>query len=181
MFAFPVAVAVDANHFGWIGNQSSNTVTKVAADGSSFTNYVSGEGPAGLAVDQNDNLWIANYYDNNVAYLSNSGVMNGTFTALGAIDRPQGIAVDGSGSVWLANYRAAYLNELAGAGTTAPGTSLSPAAGLGADAGLLEAYALAIDASGDIWVTNQGNSTLTKFIGLATPVKTPLSGLPTLP
>jgi streptogramin lyase len=181
LFAFPVAVAVDANHFGWIGNQSGNTVTKVAPDGSSFTNYVSGEGPTGIAVDQNDNLWIANYYDNNVAYVTNSGGLNGTFTALGAIERPQGIAVDGSGSVWVANYREPYLNELAGAGTTAPGTSLSPAAGIGGDAGLLEAYALAIDASGDIWVTNQGNSTLTKFIGLATPVKTPLSGLPQQP
>jgi hypothetical protein len=30
-------------------------------------------------------------------------------------------------------------------------------------------------------VSNQGNNTVTKFIGLAVPVKTPLSGLPQLP
>ena len=181
LFAFPVAVAVDGNHFAWTGNQSSNSITKVSPDGSSFTNFVTGEGPAGIAVDQIDNIWTANYYDNNVTCLTNAGGLAGNYTALGAIERPQGIAVDGSGSVWVANYREPYLNELAGAGTTAPGSSLSPAAGIGGDAGLLEAYAMAIDASGDIWVTNQGNSTLTKFIGLATPVKTPLSGLPKVP
>ena len=52
-----------------------------------------------------------------------------------------------------------------------PGAALSPAAGLGTDAGLLEAYAIAIDASGNLWISNQGNNTITRFIGLAAPVK----------
>ena len=103
------------------------------------------------------------------------------YTGLGTIDHPQGIAVDGAGNIWVANYRAPYLTELAGASAASPGSSLSPATGFGADAKLLEAYALALDASGNIWVSNQGSSTITKFIGLAAPVKTPLSGLPKLP
>jgi len=94
---------------------------------------------------------------------------------------PQGIAVDGGGSVWVANYRAPYLSKLAGSTAAVPGAALSPATGIGADAALLEAYAIAIDASGNLWVSNQGNSTITKFLGLAVPVKTPLSALPQLP
>jgi streptogramin lyase len=181
LFAFPVAVAVDGNHFAWTGNQSSNSVTRVSPDGSAFTNFVTAEGPSGIAIDQNNNIWTSNYYDNSVSLISNSGVVNGTFTALNSITRPQGIAIDGAGNVWVANYREPYLNELAGASASSPGTSLTPAAGIGADAGLLEAYAMAIDASGNIWISNQGSNTITKFIGLAAPVKTPLSGVPKLP
>ena len=46
---------------------------------------------------------------------------------------------------------------------------------------LLEAFAVAIDASGNLWVTNFGSNTLTEFIGLAVPVKTPLIGPPQTP
>jgi streptogramin lyase len=182
LFAFPVAVAVDANHFGWIVNQSSNNVTKVAPDGSSFVNYSCCELASGIAIDQGDNIWVADYFGDTVSLVTNSGtVIASNYTAGGSIYHPQGIAVDGAGNVWVANYRAPYLSELSGSTSKVPGSALSPAAGLGADANLLEAYALALDASGNIWVSNQGSNTVTKFIGLAVPVKTPLSGLPQLP
>ncbi len=188
LFAFPVVVAVDANHFGWIGNFASTFVTRVAPDGSNFVNFDCCNGAAGIALDQGNNVWIANYYGNSVSLIANTGVAStgailsaGAYTGLGSLLRPQGIAVDGAGNVWVANYRTPYLTELAGISSGAPGRSLSPATGLGADAGLLEAYGLALDASGDVWVSNQGSNTVTKFIGLAAPVKTPLSGLPQAP
>lgn len=182
LFAFPVAVAVDANHFGWIVNQSSNNVTKVAPDGSSFTNFTCCNLASGIAIDQGNNVWVANYFGDNVSLLTNSGtVIGNNYTANGSVDHPQGIAVDGGGSVWVANYRASHLSKLAGSTATVPGAALSPSIGIGADAALLEAYAIAIDASGNLWISNQGNSTVTKFVGLAVPVKTPLSGLPQLP
>ena len=182
LFAFPVAVAVDANHFGWVVNQSSNSITKVAPDGSSFTNYNCCNLASGLAIDQGDNIWVANYFGNSVSLLANSGsVISSNYTANGAINHPQGIAVDGAGTVWVANYRAPYLSVLSGSTSQVPGTSLSPTTGIGGDANLLAAYAVALDASGNLWISNQGNNTITKFIGLATPVKTPLSGLPQLP
>jgi DNA-binding beta-propeller fold protein YncE len=53
---------------------------------------------------------------------------------------------------------------------------------LGTDAGLGAPFAVAVDASGNLWVTNSnGANTVTVFIGLATPVKTPLLGPPQLP
>ena len=183
LFAFPIVVAVDANHYGWVGNLASTFVTRVAPDGSSFVNFDCCNGAAGIALDQGNNVWIANYYGNSVSLIANTGaiVSAGAYMGLGSIFRPQGIAVDGAGNVWVANYRMPYLTELSGVSSGVPGTSLSPAAGLGADAGLLEAYALALDASGNVWVSNQGSNTVTKFIGLASPVKTPLSGLPHAP
>jgi streptogramin lyase len=182
LFAFPVAVAVDANHYGWIVNEASNNVTKVAPDGSSFVNYNCCDLASGIAIDQGDNIWVADYFGDSVSLLTNSGtVISSNYTGGGSIDHPQGIAIDGAGSAWVANYRAPYLSELSGSTSKTPGTSLTPATGIGGDAGLLEAYALAIDASGNIWVSNLGSSTVTKFIGIAVPVKTPLSGLPKLP
>jgi DNA-binding beta-propeller fold protein YncE len=35
--------------------------------------------------------------------------------------------------------------------------------------------ALAVDTSGNLWVANSGNSTVTVFVGAADPVVTPLS------
>jgi len=75
------------------------------------------------------------------------------------------------------SYRAPGLSELAGTTfSSAAGTTLSPATGWAPEAGLVEAYALAIDASGNVWVTSFGSSLLTEYVGLAAPVKTPLLG-----
>jgi hypothetical protein len=46
---------------------------------------------------------------------------------------------------------------------------------------LSDAFALAIDASGNLWISNAGSNTLTEFVGLASPVKTPLLALPKAP
>jgi streptogramin lyase len=151
-FVFPVAVATDAKCNAYVANQSSNTVTLVIADGSSFTDYVVGDGPSGVAIDTGGNVWSANFY------------------------RPQGIAADGAGTVWVGNYRAAGLTELAGASTSMPGAVLSPSMGWATDSGMDEAFGLAIDASGNVWITDAGNNTLNEFVGLAVPVQTPLLG-----
>jgi hypothetical protein len=182
-FIFPVAVAVDTNRNGWVGNQSSNTVTKVAADGSSFVSYVTGQGSSGIAVDASNNVWSANYYCDCAGLISAAGtVVSGTGFQGGGINHPQGFEVDGAGNVWLANYRAKGISELAGVGgKVAVGTPLSPATGFGVDSNLLEAFALAIDASGNIWISNFGSNTLTEFIGMAAPVKTPLLGSTRIP
>lgn len=174
---FPVAIAVDANRNGWLANFSSNAVTKVSSDGNSATAYVCCDAPDGLAIDGSGNVWVANYFGDSVSLLSGSGAVLSTGFKGGGILHPQGIAIDGVGNVWVASYRGPSIAELAGTGTSsAPGTILSPAAGWAPDAALLEAYALAIDASGNVWVTSFGSSQLTEYVGLAAPVKTPLLG-----
>jgi len=181
-FEFPVALATDGKCNAFVANQSSDTITFISADGSIVASYATGSGPSGVAVDSSNNVWVANYYGNSVGMVASAGaIASGPGYTGGGIDHPQGIAVDGAGTVWVANYRSPSnvgnaITELAGAATANPGSALSPTTGWATDAGLLESFGLAIDAAGNIWVTSFGNNMLTEFIGMGTPVKTPLLG-----
>jgi streptogramin lyase len=119
---------------------------------------------------------VANFYGNSVSELSAAGdVLSNGYTG-GGLLRPQGIAVDGKGNVWAANYHGNSITELEGAGGTSPGSAISPAGGFGQAAGLSLPFALAIDSSGNLWVSNFAGNTVTESIGAAAPVKTPLLG-----
>ena len=185
VLALPDAAAIDASHNVWVANQAGASVTKVAPDGSQFTNYPCCNGPSSLAIDQLGNVWITNYAGNSVSEISSSGavISSGSYTG-GGIDHPEGLAIDGAGNVWVANFRGLGIAELAGARTAsgvAPGAALSPAGGLGTDAAMNQAYAIAVDAGGNLWVSNFASNTLTQFVGLASPVRTPLLGPPIAP
>ncbi len=185
--AFPVSVALDANHNGWVGNQNDSGVTRIQADGSQPNGISCCNGPGGIAIDQRGYVWVSNYYGDSVGQLSATGtIVSGGYTADGLF-HPQGIAVDGAGSIWVANVRSSAgaanpsLTQLSGSATSSPGRALSPPGGWLADAGMLVPYSLAIDASGNLWISNSGNNTITEVIGLAPPVRTPLNGPPQAP
>ena len=180
--AFPVALAVDADHNAWVANQAGLLpVTEISPDGSQVTSYnCDCNGASGIATDQNGNVWIANYYGNSISEVTTCGTLELDAATGGGIDHPQGIAVDGAGTVWIANYLSNSISEAKG-GSAASTPLVSPSTGFGTDAGILQPYGLAIDASGSVWVSNFGNSTLTQFIGIAAPVKTPLAGPPQQP
>ena len=173
----PVQAAIDSSHYVWVANMGGNTVTRVSPDGSQFTSYSCCSGPSGLAIDQSGNVWVANYEGNSISEISSSGVVlsNGGFVSA-SLDDPQSVAIDGAGTVWICSYRGSSLTELAGSASSRPGAVLSPASGLGAGANLSEAYAIGADASGNLWVSNRSSNTLTQFVGLAWPVRTPLIG-----
>jgi streptogramin lyase len=174
---FPSAIATDSKCNAYVANQSSNTITRVIADGSAFTDFIVGQGPTSVAVDSADNVWSANYYANSVGLVSSAGaVLSGSGFTGGGMSSPRAIALDGNGNAWVASERGTTLAEFASASNTDAGQLLSPSSGFGADAKLLEPYSLAVDAAGNIWVSNYGSNTLTQFIGLAAPVKTPLLG-----
>jgi len=182
-YVFPVAIATGAKCNAYIADQSSNTITFTSADGTVYGSFPMGGGPSGIAVDTSNNIWTANYYGDSIGLLTSSGVILSGVNGFsgGGVDHPQGIAVDGAGTVWVANYRSpsglnSSLSEFSGAGTSSPGMPLSPSTGWGQDAVLLEPFAVAIDASGNLWVSNFGTNTLTEFVGMAVPVKTPLLG-----
>ena len=176
-FDFPAALGTDSMCNAWVANQSSNTITMVMGDGSAFSDFAVGRGPSGVAVDPSNNVWSANFFGDSLGLIRHDGVLlSGTGLTGGGVLHPQGIATDGAGTAWVANYRNAGISEFSSATATTPGVAISPATGWGADAGLLEAFGLAIDASGNVWVTNFATNTLTEFVGLAVPVKTPLLG-----
>jgi streptogramin lyase len=162
--AFPVALAVDSNHNAWVANQSAKTITRISADGSTDTVISCCEGASGIATDQSNNVWVANYYGDSISEVNSSGIVLLNGVTGGGVLHPQGIAVDGTGTVWVANYRGNSISEMSGASSVSPGTFLSPASGFGTDASLLEPYGLALDASGNAWVSNFGNNTVTQFV-----------------
>lgn len=174
---FPSAIATDSKCNAYVANQSSNTVTRVLADGSAFKSFVVGQGPSSVAIDSADNVWSANFYANSVGLVSSDGnVVSGSGYTGGGLNAPRAIAADGSGNAWVASEHGTSLAEFASASSANPGALLSPSSGWGTDANLSEPYSLAIDAAGNIWVSNYSTDTLTEFIGLAAPVKTPLLG-----
>jgi sugar lactone lactonase YvrE len=180
--SLPVAVAVDGNHNAWVANQSASTITRISPDGSKVTQVSCCNGASGVAVDQGGNVWVANYFGNSISEVSSAGAVLLNGQTGGGVDHPEALAIDGAGRVWVGNFHTGTLSEFAGYNPATPGMPLTPAGGLGTDAQLGSPFALAIDESGNLWVSNSnGANTVTVFVGLATPVKTPLLGPPQLP
>lgn len=192
----PVAVAIDANHNAWFANQSgdSGSVTSVSQNGVQVkTTICCGVEPSGIAIDSvavpgtssKGHVWTANYESGTVSELelgSNGSVVVASTGYSGAgLNHPNGIAVDGAGNVWVTNFSGDSLSELQGAQGANPGKALSPNSGLGKDANLGRPYGVAIDASGNLWVSNFGLNTITEFLGAASPVRMPLNGPAQLP
>ena len=179
--SYPVALAVDSQHNAWVANDSANTITRISADGSTAAAVTCCNGASGVATDQNDNVWVANYYGDSISEVSSTGVVLKNSVPGGGLSHPAGIAIDGSGTVWAANYLGGSVSELSGASSPMPAAILSPAVGFGADASLEQPYGLALDASGNLWVSNSSKGTITQFLGVASPVRTPLAGPPVTP
>ena len=84
------------------------------------------------------------------------------------LNLPIGIAVDGAGVVWATNGAApGSLAEL-----SSTGLLLSPATGFGA---LQTPVGIGIDPSGNLWTANLGDNSVSEFVGIASPVATPLA------
>jgi sugar lactone lactonase YvrE len=84
------------------------------------------------------------------------------------ISSPSGVATDGT-SIWVAN------NAVSGALAQFSYASASPVSPVSGFGSLSSPTGVAVDASGSVWTANSGSNTVSKFIGLAVPVATPLA------
>jgi len=127
-------------------------------------------------------VWVANFFGDSVSVFNGSGApLKTTAISGGGLQAPGGIAIDGAGNAWVTNFRGASLSEFASLGANAGGAPLSPATSGFTGAGLAQPFSAAIDSSGNIWIANFGNNSVTEFIGIAAPVRTPLIGTPQSP
>lgn len=148
------------------------------------------------ALDAQGNLWatglgtstVVKAWGFNAVTPNSPGDVAGTYTG-GGLDDPLGIAVDGSGNVWALNYD--YANRVSlGLSTsvsefTNAGVALSPSTGYTSTnnayltdpnkPGITGGPGIAIDGSGNVWITNETANSVEILIGAATPVVTPLS------
>jgi sugar lactone lactonase YvrE len=195
--AGPVALAADAAHGVWIANSQSSTVTHVSSAGAIVSNLpccAGANGSNGIATDSADNAWITDFGANAFSVIASTpsgdsiSIDESPILGAGYVSGPAGVSVDAAQNVWIANYRGESISELAGIHSTAAlGTALSPPTGYGypatstATPRVLAPEAIVPDASGNLWVTNNGNNNLIVFFGLATPTKTPVQPAPVAP
>ena len=175
-------MAIDGSGNVWMAN-AFNSLEKINSAGvlqSPLAGYKGGgmSNTNGLAIDNGGNVWITSVGASTVAKFSNAGVAISSSSGYtgGCINDPYGIAIDGGGNVWVANSTGNCITKLSSAGAILSGST-------GYTGGLLNAPAgIAIDGSGDLWIMNENNSNVIEFIGVATPVITPIAaGLPSTP
>ncbi|MGW4438679.1 NHL repeat-containing protein [Streptomyces sp. NPDC004596] len=149
--------------------------------------------PLGLAVDSKNNVWVPAFVSNSVIEIGPSGKITGAYKLATAI-APWSVAIDGSDRVWVAGFGSPSVSVLCGVNTSAcpPGSStgslLTPPHGYRSNS-IQHLTAIQLDQSGNVWLANNwselapptGGNGLVELIGVATPVCTPLSPVPSRP
>jgi sugar lactone lactonase YvrE len=168
-------------------------------DGSPLTGAF--DRPMGVAADGAGNVWVANSGGitlpcpdrteagrgtPSVTMISPDGTtVSEPYTGAGVV-LPWGIATDGDGNVWVANFDGQRVSAFCGADAAtcprglATGDAIAPDdTGYGFD-GLTRSTGLAVDPSGNVWVTNNwitvaeqtnpGGHQIVAFVGAAAPV-----------
>ena len=182
--SYTIGVAADGAGGLWLANEGAQDVTHVAADGTT-QNTTCCDGPGALAVDPQANVWVANTLPNGNSFtfseVSSTGALRITEQSAGGLSTPGGAAIDAAGQFWVTNYYDGSFTEIAGNNANVPaGTGISPFA-FGRDAALLQPFAIAPDASGNLWISNRVQNSLVMFFGLATPTATPAPPQPVAP
>jgi streptogramin lyase len=179
----PVSIAIDGTGVVFTSATGSSDIYKLNPTTSAAASYTSGgiNQPLGVAIDGSDNIWTIDNQTNAVSIVNGTtgnAVSSSVGFGVGVTDASV-IAIDGVGTAWVANCRASCPGE----GSTSPdnllhfnsaGTQLTTSDGF-QDTHLSAAGVAAIDASGNVWVSNNTGASLTEFIGVAAPVKTPLA------
>ncbi|MFD9453049.1 hypothetical protein ACFWBC_08155 [Streptomyces sp. NPDC059985] len=177
----PMGIASDSRGNQWVSNSGG---VRVPCEDDTSQDLADSAGPAGGPAADGAS----------VIMLDPDGSSPAASFTTGSLLLPWGIAVDGSDTVWVADFSGQRVTRLCGVRTEAcppghrTGQPISPAsAGYGFD-GLVRNTGVQVDPSGNVWLTNNwelvplqtnpGGRQLVLFVGLATPVRTPLIGLP---
>ena len=173
----PTGIAVDASGNIYVtSGVDANPVVKLAAMTGGYSSSLNDgalEGPMAVAVDPAGNVLASGYTTGAaVAGALSEFAPSGTPSRVSPITTspitPGGLTSDGV-SVWLANKSASgsLAQFVYGAAS-----SSGPANGYGS---LNAPVGVAVDNSGSVWTANSGSNTVSKFIGIAVPITTPLA------
>jgi streptogramin lyase len=170
----PQGIAVAANGSIYV-TSGTGSIVNLSNAGAFVTTLSDGtlQGPTALAVDTSSRVLATGFTTGTAVggaisqFAAGGTAVSGSPFAPGFVN-PAGIATDGT-SIFVANSAATGGLAQFAYGSATP---VSPATGF---AGLNLPVGVAIDASGCVWITNSGNNTVTKLIGLAIPVLTPIA------
>jgi len=147
-----------------------------------FSNTSDGEtANYGAAVDGNNKVWIAN--ESTAGALSVGSGSSFTQITNTCLLTPQFVAIDGNNNVWVSNSGTVTATENGASDTfnticefNNAGTLVSSSIGYGPH-GISTGRGIAVDLSGNVWVTSYGStySTVTEIVGAAVPAVAPLA------
>ncbi len=172
---FVEGVAIDGSGNLWLSANGSDIIEYLAGQTAENLDITTAMSTLrGVAIDSSGNLWAANQNPTALAgyappFLANSTPYV-TLTTTG-VNAPIQLAADGSGNIWVANCGSGCPGG--GAASTVTefvpviGAGSMPAVTLGSANGISQAEGVAVDATGVVWIADQG---LDSVIRCAPPV-----------
>ena len=190
-FHYPLGIAVDNSGNLYVSDQGNSLIRKITAGGvvttlagSGTKGNANGAGitasfydPYGVAVDASGNVYVADEGNNLIRKITSAGVVstfagsgvvgasNGTGTAA-TFNHPYGVAVDPSGNVYVAEGANNLVRKITPAGvvTTFAGSGAKGSLnGTGAGASFYDPEGIAVDALGNVYVSDSGNEVIRKI------------------
>ena len=166
------SLAIDASQNVWVTNNAgrgnSGVEVQQQRNGGLISGYTGGgmAGPVGIAIDKTGNAWIANFNNASVSELNSTGT---PLSGAGYVTPSDvsALSVDGNNTVWTANTDGS-ISRLANSGA-----AISPATGY-VSAGATGEVGIVVDASGNVWTTDNYVAALFEYVGAASPVMVPL-------
>jgi len=182
-FAFPRWLTVGPLNNVYVGDTFNFVVRKItpsAAVSSVVTNPANGAGEVrGVAVDSSGNIYTADLPHHTIRKITPDGTATifaglndtpGSANGIGSVARfsfPTGLAVDGAGNVYVADNGNNTIRKITPAAkvTTFAGSAgvFGSADGTGVAAQFYGQFGVAVDHSGNVFVTDTGNNTIRKI------------------
>ncbi len=191
-FNAPQGVVADAAGNLYVSDSFNHLIRKITAAGVVTTYAGTGElgfqagtattakfySPQGLALDASGNLYVADQGVNSIYKITPAGVVtilagdgtsgssNGTGSAA-RFNSPQGLAVDATGNVYVADRNNNRIRKITPAGVVTNYAGTGSVGYVNGDATTLATFSrptgIAIDGSGNLFVTDLGNSQIRKI------------------
>jgi sugar lactone lactonase YvrE len=181
----PQGIAIDATGSVWVANLGSSHLSEFTPMGvaiSSYTGYSGGglQQPTAIAIDLTGNAWVANLTGTGESeFQGYAPVSPSSGYAECAGPSSHGLAIDGQNQVWFANefgFTGVFDAEGSqNAGCIGVLTNSGTAVGSYGSSYLDGPFGIAIDATGNVWISNQSGNSLTELSSTGTPIS-PFAG-----